>query len=109
MMRFFHISIVWGGPVKLPDQLKPIFDLASDWITYGGGNYIIYTSEDVFTWQGRISAIIGPEDTFLLCEISNIENSGGWLAKWIWDWIRKPRENILNYGMLPPLTTPTLK
>jgi len=94
------------------DQLQPIFDLSLDWITYGNSNWIIYTNEEMYVWQGRFIAVIDTiEDACFLCEIANIESSGGWLPKWVWDWIRKDRSylspsNQLDYisliSKLPP-------
>jgi len=103
MSKFFHVSIIWVNQIKPPDQLRPIFDLAGDWVFYGNGNWIIYTSEDAYTWQGRIGAIIGPDDSFFLCEIADIRSSGGWLPKWVWDWIRRDRSSFIPpiSGVLP--------
>jgi hypothetical protein len=91
MNKYFHISIIWTTPAKPLDQLRPIFDLALEWIFYGGNNWIIYTGESTYTWQGRMRAVTNDSDFFFICEIANIENSGGWLPKWVWDWIKKER------------------
>lgn len=92
MNKFLHISIVWRAEEKSVDQLRPIFDLAEEWVCYGGSNWILYTSGDISTWQGRVRAIISDSDSFFVCEIAHVRNSGGWLPKWVWDWIKKDRQ-----------------
>jgi hypothetical protein len=64
MSKFFHVSFVWVNEIKQPMQLRPIFDLAEDWAVYGVTSYIIYTREDVYTWQGRMMAVISQGDLF---------------------------------------------
>jgi hypothetical protein len=100
MMTFFHISIIWIGPEKSVETLRPIFNLAEDWQSLGTSNYIIYTNENAYIWQGRIMAIISAEDYFFLFEISNIKTSGGFLPKALWDWIKKDRKSPV---LLPPV------
>jgi hypothetical protein len=95
MSTYFHVSIIWRNQQKPVEQVRPIFDLADDWVTYGNGNWIIYTSEDALTWQGRVLAIISAEDSFFLCEIADIKSSGGWLPQWIWDWVKRDRNHFV--------------
>lgn len=99
-MQFLHISIVWRSPEKSVDQVRPIFDLANEWVTYGGGNWILYTSESIYVWQGRIRAILTDKDSFFICKIDGIEQSGGWIPKWVWNWIHKDRASY--YLPTPP-------
>lgn len=103
MTRFLHISVVWGVNAKTTDQLKSILDIAPDWLTYGNSNWILYTTEDLVTWQGRFLAIIDTgNDLCFICEIPDIHTTGGWLPKWIWDWMRQPRDNAPLYSLSPP-------
>lgn len=86
MMRFFHVSIVWGETSKGLEQLRGIFNDADDWITYGGSNWILYTSDEIYTWQARLVAVIDQaKDSFFICEILNIDFAGGWMPRWVWD------------------------
>lgn len=95
-MSFMHISIVWRGSEKTVEQLRPIFDLAEDWIMYGNSNWIIYTSEDRLTWCGRIRAVIDePTDSFVICEVPSGDSFVGWCPKAVADWIHKPRTSYL--------------
>lgn len=103
-MHFFHISIVWGAHQKPIDQLSPIFDLAEDWMAISPGLYIIYTAENVFVWQGRITAIMGPYDNFLISQISNIYETGGWTSSKFWEWLRKQRGQSIEDTQGPWLT-----
>ncbi len=102
MMKFLLVSIIWRSPVKPVDQLRPIFDLADEWITYGGGNWILYTAEDTFTWSGRVRAFLTDTDSFFIFEISNIQYAGGWMPPWVWEWVHKDRSSNLISLPLPP-------
>jgi hypothetical protein len=88
--------------------LRPIFDLAEDWAVYGVASYIIYSREDVYTWQGRMMAVISQSDQFFICEIADIKASGGFLPKNIWEWINKDRADYAGtiFGILPPVPPP---
>lgn len=101
MKKFLHVSIVWRSTPKLPDQLKPIFNLADDWVTYGNGNWIIYTGEDASVWQGRVIAMLDvSQDGCFISEISDVHDTSGWLPAWVWQWLRKPRIDDSPYGSL---------
>lgn len=94
-MSFMHISIVWRGQEKKLEQLRPIFDLAEDWVTYGGHNWIIYTSEDAFTWSGRIKAVINESlDSFVICEVLNKDSFYGWCPTYVSEWLNQPRAQL---------------
>jgi hypothetical protein len=105
MSKFFHVSFVWVNEIKQPMQLRPIFDLAEDWAVYGVTSYIIYTREDVYTWQGRMMAVISQGDLFFICEIADIKSSGGFLPKSVRDWINKDRTDYTRriFAALPPI------
>jgi hypothetical protein len=105
MSKYFHISIVWADQIKLPDQLRSIFDLAQDWAVYGVGSYLIYTREELYTWQGRMMAVISQGDFFFICEISDIKSCGGFLPRYIWDWINKDRTDYGGtiFDVFPPM------
>lgn len=98
-MRFLQATFVWNGPQKTIEQLKPIFDLAQDWVSLGP-IWIIYTGEDVSTWAARARAVIGPSDYVIVCELTNITGANGWMPPWIWDWINKSRIDGPDYGLM---------
>jgi hypothetical protein len=105
MKRFLHVSIVWLDTAKQPSQLRPILDLAEDWITYGASNFILYTQEDVLTWQGRFMAVINiSTDRFFISVITDVHGTGGFLDEYIWNWLRQQRFDGSLYGTLlsPP-------
>lgn len=98
-MSFMNISIVWRGPGKTTEQLRPILDLAEDWIAYGNSNWLIYTSEDPFTWNGRIKAVINESlDSFVICQVPSKDSFYGWCPTAVIEWFKKPRPSYL----LPP-------
>lgn len=110
-MRFLHVSIIWGGNGKPADQLSAILNLAEDWYSYGNGFYVLYTSEDLFTWQSRFVAIIDQSsDSFFISEIPDVHrDTSGWMKKPFWDWLRanKQPQTLVNQlselaRLLPP-------
>lgn len=103
-MTFLHISIVWDGPAKPPEQLKGILALATDWISLGPTLYVIYTNEDVFVWQDRFRAVAADSDSFLITEIANTTWTGGWMPKAFWAWLRKDRST--PFGASAPYLPP---
>lgn len=100
MSTFFHISIIWREQEKSVEVLSPIFNLAEDWLFLGSGNWIIYTTEDLLTWQGRMRAILGAMDTCFISEITDVHATGGWLQQSGWNWLRKNRMPIAQ--LMPP-------
>lgn len=100
-----HVSIVWGGQAKPPDQLRPVLDFADDWMAWGTGFYVIKTSESIYTWQGRFKAVIGDGDHFFISEIADVTQTGGWMTMAFWERLRKPDTPTLQdiYStILPP-------
>jgi hypothetical protein len=95
-MRFMHLSIVWRDTAKTLDQLRPIFNLADDWVTYGGNNWIIYTSEDILTWHERMRAVINISvDSFVICEVIGKDSFYGWCPRYVVEWLHKPRPSYI--------------
>ena len=107
MMRFYHISIIWLGTEKSVETVRPIVDLAMDWYAYGNSFYAIYTSEDIYVWQGRFKALIGAGDSFIITEINDVHQTGGWMPPTFWEWLRKERPQTISslipsYSLTPP-------
>jgi hypothetical protein len=88
--KFLHIGFSWQGTPKMK-ELEPTFNNALDWVRYGRDCWIIYTTTDANTWSARIKPLIGPNDSFLISELTNLNTSTGWMPKWVWDWTRKAR------------------
>jgi hypothetical protein len=88
--NYFHVGFIWRGPAK-QKELTPIFNLAEDWITYGGNNWIIYTKQSIFEWNGWLGAVLGPEDSILIIELPHHLIGVGLMPEWVWEWINKDR------------------
>jgi hypothetical protein len=98
-MTFLHVSIVWSGPAKPPQQLAGILNLAIDWIALGPTLYVIYTADSTYDWQSRFQAVVSTTDSFLITEIKDPVWAGGWMPKAFWEWLQKLRPPQL--GGLP--------
>lgn len=107
-MNFLHISIVWKKQVKSMEVLRPILDLASDWVGYGNTIYLLYTHEDIFVWQSRFRAVIAEEDSFLITLIADINYVGGWMPKSFWNLLDSKRSStMIDQSLLAPDSTPS--
>ena len=96
--HYLHIGFIWRGPVK-QDEIRPIFDLAEDWIMYGGNNWIIYTDQAPLQWCGWLRAVLGPDDSVLIVELNGTLLAGGVMPQWVWDWVNRDRNEPATFGL----------
>lgn len=89
MPKFLHIAFNWTSGLKV-EELTPEFNKAKDWVRYAPNCWIVWTTSDMETWYARVRPYMKNEDYVFICEI-NLKNRQGWLPKFIWDWINKPR------------------
>jgi hypothetical protein len=87
--RFLHIAFNWSGEPKI-DEVKPVFDKATDWVRYAPNCWIVWTSSDPATWYERLKPHVGPSDHMFICAV-DLTVRNGWLPKTTWDWINKKR------------------
>lgn len=87
--QFVHVGFNW---VKAPKttEIEPIFNKALDWARYSPNCWILYTSTAPRTWYERVKPHLGPGDHVFVCKL-DISERGGWLPKWIWEWLTKQR------------------
>ena len=89
MSKFLHIGFNWSGEPKIT-ELKPIFDLAIDWIHYAPNCWIVWTSSDPAKWYERLKPHLGTNDHMFICAV-DMKTRNGWLPKSTWAWIDKTR------------------
>lgn len=70
------------------ERIKTVLDSAIDWVRYMPNCWIVRTNRSVADWQKLLRPVLGPKDTFFIVKLDARERSG-WLAPWVWDWIRK--------------------
>jgi hypothetical protein len=100
--HYFHISFVWKNTFKTT-VLDPIFDLADEWIRYGGYNWIIYTREDQLIWTKRLWAVLGADDQLMILELTKPPLASGMMPQWVWDWMNKSRPAGFVIPPPPPI------
>lgn len=91
--RFLIVVFTWRGPAKV-DELKPVFDLAIDWVRIGANTWILWTNTNAAGWFPPLQPHLGAGDSLFISELnlSTVnENYTGWQDKWIWDWFDKHR------------------
>jgi hypothetical protein len=93
LAHFLHIGFVWTGPPKTK-EMEPLFSReARDWVRYAGNCWIVWTDKDTNYWADKLRPQLGVNDQVLVCPLPmNINNSSqGWMSKFVWDWMHKPR------------------
>jgi len=89
--QYLHISFdLKNDPVDL-EKLKQRFNLGVDWIHYMPNCWIVKTTSSAQKWYDRLKPYIGNNNIFI-CKIDLSERQG-WLPKWVWEWIKKHKDN----------------
>lgn len=88
--RFYHIAFNWDGVPKVKELEEPVFNKALDWARYAANCWIVWSTTDPQGWLTRIKPHMGPGDHVFICEL-DVTNRQGWLPKWMWGWLKKPR------------------
>jgi hypothetical protein len=92
--KFLHVSFNWGAFPKV-EELEPVFALALDWVRYAPNCWIVWTTTDAEGWYNRLVRHITTDDRVFICEL-NMINKQGWMDKWIWEWMNKPKTPFLH-------------
>jgi hypothetical protein len=92
--KFLHISFQWSGAPKMA-ELEPVFDQALEWMRYAPNCWIVWTTTDATGWHNRLISHITANDRLFVCEL-NMANKQGWMERWAWDWMNKPRSAVLQ-------------
>ncbi len=90
--RLVHVGFNFENVETPIKQLEATFNKASDWLRYGGQNWIIYTGLELDEWRDRINKVkgIGDKDvSFLLIEFGDYFS--GYLTNSEWKWLNKKR------------------
>lgn len=87
--QILHVSFAFQGSPNL-EALKKAFDLGLDWAHYVPNCWIVKTTSSAEKWYERLKPCMGPNDLLLISRI-DLNESQGWLSKWVWDWIAKNR------------------
>jgi len=113
--KFLHIGINFAGASKTNELEPAILQICDDWLRYSANNWIIWTSRSANDCAIHLRAFLSPNDQFYIAKLDLSEHQG-WMPKWIWDWINKPRvEQALQIPgtpfpppnpFVPPLGTP---
>jgi hypothetical protein len=88
--RFIHVTFTWSGLPKAVELEEPVFNIAIDWIRYLPNCWILYTTTGADWWYERIRHYMTKADRVFICEL-NLQDKAGWLDKWVWTWLNKPR------------------
>lgn len=87
---FLHIAFNFEGRPAKEHELKPVFDLALDWVRYAPNCWIVYTTSTPQAWYERLKPKLHTHDSVFICEL-NLQNNFGSLHKFVWDWLNKKR------------------
>ena len=85
--EFLHIFVSPKAGVT-QDQLEDKLSLAVDWLRYGEGVYVVYTTSDVDTWKRRLIEFVKPDGCLFICKL-DIKKRQGWMMKDFWEGIKE--------------------
>ncbi len=109
-MRFLlHISFDFHGRKSDPNELRPAFDRAIDWVRYAPNCWIVCTTSEPKIWYQRLKPLLHDEDLMLICEVGAPANRivfSGYLPEFVWTWLRKVMPT--SYGRPPTASVPVL-
>ena len=87
--QFLHIGFKWSKAAKTT-ELEPVFNKAVDWLRYAPNCWIVWTTSSAQTWYERLKPHLKQGDYLFIGRL-NVSERSGWLPKWIWEWLSKPR------------------
>jgi len=91
--KCLHIAFHWNGPAK-PDEAARLIErpeVAEDWFKYGGNCWIVYTPHNQTAWSTYLKEALGQYDSVIICEITNLNHTNGWLPANFWPWFNQYR------------------
>lgn len=87
--KFFHIYIIPATGVT-HDQIQAKINLSNDWMKYDDRNWIVYSTNDISSWQIRLSDLVKPNGRLLILEMKPGMKQG-WMLPQVWTWLNKNR------------------
>jgi hypothetical protein len=91
MKTFLHLT-VFPADSDMQKLIQEKLNKATDWIRYSPSCWLIYTGQPATVWYQRLTEIEGIKEGSLLIYEVNFSNRAGWIARSVWDWIKKQRE-----------------
>jgi hypothetical protein len=91
--KYLHIGIAWGGPPKTATiaALIETPTVCDDWFKYGGNNWLVYTAFTQSAWAAYLKVHLGPKDSMVIYEVTNLNYSDGMLPSKMWEWFNRIR------------------
>lgn len=91
MGKLLHIAF---NPRQSPpsiESLKPVYDMALDWLVYAPNCCIVFTSSEPDVWFHRLEPVLNDGDSILIHEIYVAGKSifTGRLPDFAWAWMQK--------------------
>jgi hypothetical protein len=88
--RFLLFTFEFADKDPKLEELKPIFDKATDWLRIMPHSWLVWTSGSMETWYQRVRKVVKDEDEVFITPVE-AKGSQGWISKSVWDWIGKER------------------
>lgn len=87
MATFVHIFIKPKSGVT-EEMVKKKMDLSIDWYKYSEYCWLVKTTSTVDKWQTRLKPLVEPDGTLLIMSVDPSKRQG-WIAKGLWEWLKK--------------------
>ena len=88
--RILHVVVSPASAVNL-DAMERVLNQATDWAYYLPGAVLIKTGRSASTWSQRLRAVL-PDKTHIFVVRVDTTDRGGWLPKWVWEWMSEATE-----------------
>ncbi len=95
MHRFLLVAIGYSITAQ-PAALEPAMSvIADDWIRINANTWVLWSEKTIATCDEIVRGKIGASDHVFIVKI-DLSERAGWMPKWMWDWLNKPRGGALN-------------
>jgi len=90
--HFLHVAFKFSDGVPKINELRPVFEKATDYFRYAPNCWIIWTGLSAERWYERLRPHITDEDSLFIVKM-DISERQGWLSKSMWDWLDEERKD----------------
>lgn len=84
--RFLFIQLPTLAAVDA-NKIKPVLDLALDWIEVSPNSWVVWTTSSAEKWYGRIAKRFGEKTRIFVIRIDPADRHG-WMPKSFWEFFK---------------------
>lgn len=104
MTRNFILSYDYAATYPIKDQLAAYVSKSRNiiqWIQPFSGLYLLKSDVSLADLQQDFNSFFGPHGFFLA--LTDADDCGGWLPPYVWEWLRTPPANSMDWLLPQPI------